>query len=273
MQSSLTVLVPDLLLKLAILDTPEEIFRYLKKHKLIYPGSHLAHIFGASALMFDPFNPIVTMPTKELLATFPELAHPELAGELAFIKRMKKLGKPGIMLGDVPFIPKTLKMLNPVDRLVLLHELGHIQSVLKRPKLYKFMTKSPITRALHEYFTHRKALKWLKTPLPEQTTSLTLRYPSIQAFSHLEPFRRHILPILDYIELRQMLKNPETSKLIRSRLKSPQFKQMLSQVESKWLRTLYKRLVESASRKATRPSVKPSFAGKAMQLFRRFFRR
>ncbi|MEM3014342.1 MAG: hypothetical protein QXI71_06915 [Candidatus Bathyarchaeia archaeon] len=263
-------MVPDLLLKLAVFDTPEEIFRYLKKHKLIQPRSFLAHsFFGAPAVVFHPLHPIATMPIKDLLKVFPEFAHPELAEELAFIQRVGKLKKPGILLEEIPFVPKTLSKLNPVDRLLVLHELGHIQTALKHPELYKLMAKFNITSALHEYLTHRKALKWLKTPLPK-SVSWELRYPSMQAIAHFKIMRKHILPFLDYLEIRKMLKDPKTAKFMRSRIKSPLYKEMVSHIESPWVRSLFERLAKSTYKKTP---TKSSFAKRIGRLFRGFLRR
>lgn len=261
----------DLLLKLAIFDTPEEVFRYLKRRKLIYPGSLLAASQGAAAYTLHPKHPVVTMPAKQLLAEFYGIPRPELKKEVAFLQRIKKLGKPGILMGAVPSVPRTLTELDPLNRLIMLHELGHAQTALRHPKLFRFFTKFTPAGVLHEYFTHRKALKWLKAPLPELTT-WELRYPSLQAISHFQPVRKHILPVLDYIQLKRMLKNPRTAKLVRPHLKSPQFTQMLSQIGSPRIRSWYRGLVESAYRRAPR-SVKPSFVRRIGQRLLGFLKR
>ncbi|MEM3014343.1 MAG: hypothetical protein QXI71_06920, partial [Candidatus Bathyarchaeia archaeon] len=229
----------ELLLKLGIFDTPEEVFQYLKKHKLIHPASLLIGSTGMLGFTIHPSHPIVSMPKKELLAGFPEYAYPSLAKEIALIRRIKRLGKPGILLGNVLFLPQTLRELDPMNRLIVLHELGHAQTVLRHPKLYEFYVKFPRTAGLfHEYLTHRKALKWLKRPLPKSAPWIS-RYPSLQALSHLGVFRRHVLPVLEYLQLKKMLKSPGTARLIRPRITSPEFKETISQIENQRIRALY----------------------------------
>ncbi len=186
------------LLKLGVFDSPEEIFDFLKKRKLIYikrlPANPMNMVAGTILPGMRVTKPIgkwllkkyLSLPqfknlpqTKEILSTLSLIEH--------IGKRTKKLKLPAIITYHMP---KKLEKLPPVDKLMLFHELSHAGRFLRHPVLHKplfarFAYASTLYRLIDEYLSHKEALKWLKKPLPKKYP-LVLRSPLAQALAHLK---------------------------------------------------------------------------------------